>query len=63
MAFFIGLGLIALIDFLIPKQHNPHEVIAGLDQVATEKKSLLRLGIFTAIAISLHNFPEGLATF
>jgi ZIP family zinc transporter len=38
-------------------------VIAGLDQVATEKKNLLRLGIFTAIAISLHNFPEGLATF
>jgi ZIP family zinc transporter len=63
IAFFVGLGLIALIDFLIPKQHNPHEVIAGLDQVATEKKNLLRLGIFTAIAISLHNFPEGLATF
>ena len=63
IAFFVGLAIIALIDFLIPKQHNPHEVIAGLDQVATEKKNLLRLGIFTAIAISLHNFPEGLATF
>jgi ZIP family zinc transporter len=63
IAFFIGLGLIALIDLLIPKQHNPHEVVAGMDQVATEKKNLLRLGLFTAIAISLHNFPEGLATF
>jgi ZIP family zinc transporter len=63
IAFFVGLGLIALIDFLIPKQHNPHEVVAGMDQVATEKKNLLRLGLFTAIAISLHNFPEGLATF
>ena len=63
LAFFVGLGIIALIDLLIPKQHNPHELIAGLDQLASEKKNLLRLGIFTAIAISLHNFPEGLATF
>lgn len=63
LAFFIGLGLIAFIDFLIPKQHNPHELIAGLDKVESDKQNLLRLGIFTAIAIALHNFPEGLATF
>lgn len=63
IAFFVGLALIAFIDFLIPKQHNPHELVAGLDKVVQEKKTLLRLGIFTAIAIALHNFPEGLATF
>jgi zinc transporter, ZIP family len=63
LAFFVGLGLIALIDFLIPKQHNPHELVSGLDKAAVEKQTLMRLGVFTAIAIALHNFPEGLATF
>jgi len=28
-----------------------------------ERKGLMRMGIFTAIAIAIHNFPEGLATF
>ncbi len=27
------------------------------------KKKLLRMGLFTALAITIHNFPEGLATF
>ncbi|HPN85369.1 MAG TPA: ZIP family metal transporter, partial [Victivallales bacterium] len=26
-------------------------------------KKLMRMGLFTAMAISIHNFPEGLATF
>lgn len=28
-----------------------------------KQQKLLRMGIFTALAISIHNFPEGLATF
>ena len=28
-----------------------------------EHSSLLRMGLFTALAIAIHNFPEGLATF
>ncbi|HEY0964171.1 MAG TPA: zinc transporter ZupT [Candidatus Paceibacterota bacterium] len=28
-----------------------------------ERKSLMRMGLFTALAIAIHNFPEGLATF
>ncbi|MFI3260087.1 MAG: ZIP family metal transporter, partial [bacterium] len=31
--------------------------------VEDDKKKLFKLGIFTAVAISIHNFPEGLATF
>ena len=30
---------------------------------SNKNKSLLRTGVFTAIAITIHNFPEGLATF
>jgi zinc transporter, ZIP family len=30
---------------------------------AKERKGLMRMGLFTAIAIAIHNFPEGLATF
>ena len=32
------------------------------DQAAKDNK-LLRMGVFTALAIGIHNFPEGLATF
>lgn len=28
-----------------------------------ERKKLMRMGLFTALAIAIHNFPEGLATF
>ena len=33
------------------------------EKAAIEKKKLVKMGISTALAISLHNFPEGLATF
>jgi ZIP family zinc transporter len=68
LSFFLGIGVIALIDYLIPKKDNPHEYKEDfkVDQATkdeTKKHSLMRLGIFSAIAIALHNFPEGLATF
>ena len=63
LAFFLGMGLIALIDALIPKELNVHE-LAGQDVRKTPKEqTLLRLGTFTALAIAIHNFPEGLAIF
>lgn len=57
--FFIGIALMAVIDLLVPGFENPHEVhtpVCGKDK-------LHRLGVFSAIAIAVHNFPEGLATF
>jgi zinc transporter, ZIP family len=30
---------------------------------AAHKRKLMRMGMFTALAITIHNFPEGLATF
>jgi len=64
-AFFAGMLLIGVIDRLIPKQDNPHEFQQpGMDTAASSGKSkLMRTGLFTALAIAIHNFPEGLATF
>jgi zinc transporter, ZIP family len=65
--FFGGMLLIASIDKFIPKQSNPHELKTVEDMnspTSPEKKSdLLKMGTFTALAIGIHNFPEGIATF
>lgn len=66
LAFFIGIGIIALIDRLIPSAENPHEIsnIQEFGKKAKKtNKQLLRMGMFSALAIGIHNFPEGLATF
>ncbi len=62
--FFGGLIVAALIDRLIPAVHNPHEArpVEALQRKPDQKK-LARMGLLTAIAIAIHNFPEGLATF
>jgi len=64
VAFFVGIGVIALIDLLVPEQENPHE-FAGIDEPTAHPDSgkLMRTGLMTALAIGIHNFPEGLATF
>ena len=65
-AFFGGILLVALIDKLIPKEANPHEVTKP-EEIAKEgvanKRKLMRTGLLTALAVGIHNFPEGLATF
>ncbi|MEA2067553.1 MAG: zinc transporter ZupT [Thermotogota bacterium] len=61
-AFFGGVGLIALIDFLVPSAENPHEM-RDVEDMKVKEKELMRVGVFTALAITIHNFPEGLATF
>ena len=73
IAFFVGMGLITLIDFAIPEYENPHEAsgltldskTAAVDMLnqAGNEKALHRLGILSALAIAIHNFPEGIATF
>lgn len=63
-AFFLGVAVIALIDLLVPQDVNPHEIQSGEEPIPQlGKEKLLRTGIFTAVAITVHNFPEGLATF
>ena len=66
-AFFGGILLIAIIDKFIPSMENPHEIKKVEDlskeKGALENQKLMRMGLFTALAIAIHNFPEGLATF
>jgi len=65
LAFFAGILIIALIDRLIPSFENPHEIRRVEDVARNGKKDpkLVRMGMFTALAIAIHNFPEGIATF
>ena len=65
IAFFAGMFVIAIIDKLIPSEENPHELklVEDLENKSDNNAKLLRTGLFTALAIALHNFPEGLATF
>ena len=67
-----GMVLMALLDFLVPSAANPHEntKVEILEdstkearEYAAKSKTLLRTGVVTALAIAMHNFPEGLATF
>lgn len=65
---FGGMGLITLIDWLIPESGNPHESHCHdgtLDYIAPAhpKDHLRRTGVMLAVIIAIHNFPEGIATF
>lgn len=64
-AFFGGIMLILLIDHLVPAHENPHEahVIEEMSEPSARDPRLMRMGLLTALAIAIHNFPEGLATF
>lgn len=67
VSFFGGMLLIALIDKFIPSAENPHEM-RSVEALNNEKKALnfrklYRLGLMTSLAVGIHNFPEGIATF
>ncbi len=65
--FFFGMLLIALIDRLVPAFENPHEIkkVEEIKESEEEnkKRKLYRMGMLSAFAIAIHNFPEGIATF
>jgi len=63
-AFFGGIAIIAIIDLLVPSFENPHEArLVKRAERDDNDQRLLRMGFFSAVAIAIHNFPEGLATF
>ncbi|MFB4158463.1 zinc transporter ZupT [Geomicrobium sp. JSM 1781026] len=67
--FFAGILMIAIIDRCVPDEKNPHEVKkveemrAPRARVLRDNPELLKMGTLTALAIAIHNFPEGIATF
>lgn len=65
ISFFVGVLLVIALDRFLP---NPHNHLTKKDVVKkaggkTEQDNIKRLGILAAIAITAHNFPEGMATF
>jgi ZIP family zinc transporter len=66
LAFFAGILLMALVDGLLPTHpavESIQDLAASLEQPGPERSKLLRMGVFSALALFIHNFPEGLATF
>lgn len=67
LSFFGGIFFIAIIDKMVPTFANPHEMhkVEEMNKVQhlNDTDNLFRMGIFAALAIAIHNFPEGLATF
>lgn len=70
LAFFFGITLMAFINEFIPEPNRPHSVQKtgtvfrdGAGNFVRGKSRLLRTGIFTALAVTIHNFPEGIASY
>ena len=61
-SFFAGILLIGVIDRLVPSFENPHEAhsVEEMDHQPHNPR-LMRMGVMTALAIGIHNFPEGIA--
>lgn len=64
VVFFLGIVFIGAIDFIVPEPENPHNYQGMAEPEASHQdRKLMRTGLLTALAIGIHNFPEGLATF
>lgn len=58
IALFIGMAAMFLVDVLIP-----HEYMGEHARGEGQNASMLKTGMFVALGIGIHNFPEGMATF
>ena len=65
LAFFGGMIAMFLIDELIPHDYmgEHHHTEAEDGQDAALKNRLLKTGLFVALGLGIHNFPEGMASF
>ncbi len=65
VAFFIGMAGYLLIDLLLPHDYiDQHDHRPGTYDLSVEPspKDLKRTGLLLVLGISVHNFPEGMAT-
>ena len=61
--FIIGIAVAVLIDYFLPDHIDTEEMLNPDAPCTNKTHQLKRAGLFTAIAICVHNFPEGMATF
>jgi ZIP family zinc transporter len=59
VAFFLGMGLMFLIDVAIPHEYLAEHVCRTADE---RQARLMKTGLFVALGIGIHNFPEGMVT-
>lgn len=61
VSFFCGVLMVMMLDRLLP---NPHEGLSDHDHDHDhDHKHVARVGLMASLAITAHNFPEGMATF
>ena len=70
VGFFGGFIVISIIDYFIDHFYHPghnhletDSTLHEKDDIDIDDKTMMRTGLFMALAIGIHNFPEGLATF
>ena len=59
-AFLAGVILVLLLDRFVP---NPHTMVEKSANLQLDQAQIRRTALLTLLAITAHNFPEGLATF
>jgi len=60
--FFVGIFIAILIDYFIP-DHIEQNLFCKREKCRHLNHRIKRAGLLTAVAIAVHNFPEGIATF
>ena len=61
--FFAGVGIAILIDYFIPDHIESDLFTHTAEDCNNRMHRIKRAGIVTAIAVAIHNFPEGIANF
>lgn len=61
--FFAGIAIAALIDYFLPAHFGDELIDKNPENISEEDTKIKKAGLLTAIAISLHRFPEGLTMF
>ncbi|WP_108831772.1 zinc transporter ZupT [Aedoeadaptatus coli] len=63
-SFFGSMAVFGIISHLVPEADEPHEIKTEEEmEERSEELALEQVGLKSAIAIGIHNFPEGMVTF
>lgn len=63
-SFFGSMAVFGLISHLVPEADAPHDIKTEHElEERSEELALEKVGLKSAIAIGIHNFPEGMVTF